>query len=96
MRTLRIFAATFAVLVVVNGCASVKVVRVDPAKVHGAYVEGSKAQTSGILFYRPRAYLMVTQGPATKEQSPEKPPATPPAGAAPPAGTGIVDRPAAG
>jgi hypothetical protein len=69
-----------------GGCASVKVVRVDPAKVNGPYVEGGKAQTTGVLFYRPRAYLMVTQGPAAKDaQSGDaaggKPPATPaPAG----------------
>jgi hypothetical protein len=67
MRMGWIFAATLVASVLLGGCASVKVVRVDPAKVHGAYVEGSKAQTTGVLFYRPRAYLMVTQGPAAKD-----------------------------
>jgi hypothetical protein len=99
MRLGRVFAATLVVSGALGGCTSVRVVRVDPAKVHGPYMEGNKAQTSGVLFYRPRAYLMVTQGPASKEQPADKPSILPGAGAAPatplpPPGTGTVDKPA--
>lgn len=82
------WASTFAagLVLVLCGCASVKVVRVDPAKVHGPYAEG-KGQTTGILFYRPRAYLMVTQGPAAKDAPTDKPgekPVASPTGSTPP------------
>jgi hypothetical protein len=51
-----------------GGCASVKVVRVDPSKADAAYNDSDKAMTSGVLFYRPRPYLMVTEVPPSKEQ----------------------------
>jgi hypothetical protein len=88
MRLGRIFAVTVLVSGAVGGCVSVRVVRVDPAKVHGPDVEGSKTQTSGVLFYRPRPYLMVTQGPASKEQPADKPSVPP--------GAGTADKPALG
>jgi hypothetical protein len=84
MQSMRMVAA--GLVLVLCGCASVKVVRVDPAKVHGPYAEG-KGETTGILFYRPRAYLMVTQGPAAKDAPSDKPgdkPVPGPGGATPP------------
>jgi hypothetical protein len=61
---------TIALTCLLAGCASVKVVRVDPSKVDAAYNDPQKAETSGVLFYRPRPYLMVTEAPPPKDQPP--------------------------
>jgi len=59
---------TLALSFFLAGCASVKVVRVDPSKADAAYNDSGRLKTSGILFYRPRPYLMVTEAPPPKEQ----------------------------
>ncbi|HEY0702224.1 MAG TPA: hypothetical protein VGD60_05600 [Candidatus Acidoferrales bacterium] len=60
----------FVAAAVLGGCASVKVVRVDPARVDAPYADANKQQTTGVLFYRPRPYLMVTQGPPAADPKP--------------------------
>src|SRR4029077_21247496 len=57
-----------ALTCILAGCASVKVVRVDPSKVDAAYNDPQRIETSGVLFYRPRPYLMVTEAPPPKDQ----------------------------
>jgi hypothetical protein len=61
---------TLAFTCLLSGCASVKVVRVDPSKVDAAYNDGQRVETSGVLFYRPRPYLMVTEAPPPKDSQP--------------------------
>ncbi len=61
---------SIALTFLAQGCASVKVVRVDPTRVDAAFNDPQKAETSGVLFYRPRPYLMVTEAPPPKDQSP--------------------------
>lgn len=66
-------------LLALAGCASIKVVRVDPSKVDAPVAGATGEKTTGVLFYRPRPYLMVTEAAPAKDQTDSKPDPTKPA-----------------